>query len=435
MSITFSSDIDASCADVFAWHERPGAFTRLVPPWQRLELLKEAESLKDGTAILKLPGGLKWVAQHDANAFVHPTQFVDEIANLRLPWRHTHTLEAVGDRTRMTDHVETPIPGRLLKPGFIYRHRQLRDDLAAHQRAALDPMTIAISGSTGLVGAQLTAFLTTGGHKVIRLVRHQSTKPNERQWNPDNPASDLLDGVDAVIHLAGESIAGHFTRKHKAKIYDSRVDPTRKLAEVATNCTVFVSASAIGFYGSDRGDEILTEASERGDGFLADVVADWEAASQNFPNRRVVVRTGIVQSSRGGTLKLMLPIFKAGIGGKLGDGHQWFSWIGLDDLIDVYHRALYDDQLSGPVNAVAPNPVRNSQFTKTLARVLNRPALLPVPKFGPAILLGKEGAEELAFANQHVVPTILVNHDHQFRRGELEPALRHEVGRFQEQAQ
>ena len=162
---------------------------------------------------------------------------------------------------------------------------------------------------------------------------------------------------------------------------------------------MLISASAIGYYGYDRGDETLTEDSERGDGFLADVVADWEdatAPAEQAGTRVVRVRTGIVQSPAGGTLRLFRPLFSAGLGGRLGSGRQWLSWIGIDDLVDVYHRALWDTDLSGPVNAVAPEPVRNVDYTRTLAHVLHRPALLPVPPLGPRVLLGEQGARELA---------------------------------------
>jgi uncharacterized protein (TIGR01777 family) len=269
---------------------------------------------------------------------------------------------------------------------------------------------------------------------VVRLVRHAPRAADERRWDPANPAPDLLDGVDAVVHLAGASIAGRFTAGHKRAIADSRIGPTRRLAEVAARAAVpvFASASAIGYYGADRGDETLTEQSMRGDGFLADVVEEWEAATVAAAEagvRVVRVRTGIVQSPRGGTLRLLRPLFTAGLGGRIGGGRQWLSWIGIDDLIDVYHRALWDTGLSGAVNAVAPQPVRNAEYTKVLAGVLHRPALFPVPGFGPAFLLGREGNREVASASQRVVPTRLTEAGHRFRAPALEPALRHLLGR------
>ncbi|MGY2061177.1 epimerase, partial [Nocardia gipuzkoensis] len=196
--------------------------------------------------------------------------------------------------------------------------------------------------------------------------------------------------------------------------------------------STFVCASAIGYYGADRGDEILGETASRGTGFLAHVVTAWEAASAPAEAggvRVVRVRTGLVQSPSGGTLRLLRPLFAAGLGGRIGDGRQWQSWIGIDDLVDVYHRALWDGELSGPVNAVAPQPVRNSDYTRVLARVLHRPALLPVPKFGPALILGSEGVDELAAASQRVAPARLAAAGHHFRDEDLESALRHVLGR------
>jgi len=330
------------------------------------------------------------------------------------------------------------VPAAALRSTFVYRHRQLFQDLAAHRAAAeagAQPMVIAVTGASGLVGSALSAFLSTGGHRVIRLVRRPARNALERQWNPDLPAPELLSGVDAVVHLAGASIAGRFSDGHKAAVRDSRIEPTRRLADAAALAdegpATFVSASAIGYYGFDRGDAVLCEESVRGDGFLADVVADWEAATAPAAEaglRVVNVRTGIVQSARGGTLRLMRPLFAAGLGGRLGSGEQWLSWIGLDDLLDVYHRATYDARLSGPVNAVAPEPVRNADYTKALAGVLHRPAVVPVPSLGPRLLLGQQGARELAEANQRVVPTKLETLGHRFRRSKITDALAHELG-------
>ncbi|MEU5408714.1 TIGR01777 family oxidoreductase [Nocardia asteroides] len=447
MGIDCSTVVPAPRDEVFAWFARPGAFTRLAPPWQPVRLLAEADDLARGAAVLGLPGGLRWVARHDPAAYDPPRRFADAVAvdglasapvGRLLPWRHTHEFQAVDDdHTRVIDRVDTPLPARVLRPMFDYRSRQLTDDLAAHRRATdqgFTGRTIAVTGASGLVGTALCAFLSTGGHEVIRLVRHAPTGPDERRWDPADPAPDLLTGVDAVVHLAGASIAGRFTDEHRRAIADSRIEPTRALAETAARSGVgtFVSASAIGYYGYDRGDETLTETADPGDGFLADVVTAWEAASEPAVAegvRVVRVRTGIVQSPEGGTLRMLRPLFTAGLGGRIGDGTQWLSWIGLDDLLDIYHRALWDESLAGPVNAVTPEPVRNSVYTEVLAHVLHRPALLPVPSFGPALLLGRQGARELAEASQRVSPLRLADAGHQFRAPELDHALRHLLGR------
>jgi len=444
MGLTYASVVDAPLGEVFAWHARPGAITRLMPPWQPVRVLREAGSLRDGQAALGLPGGLRWAAAHQPGGYDPPHEFADALASFPLsavlPWRHAHRFSPAGEQaTRVTDTVETPLPARLLRPMFAYRHRQLADDLATQARARTacpDPLTIAVTGSGGLIGTALTALLTTGGHRVIRLVRRAPGNPGERYWRPDDPGPELLSGVDAVIHLAGASIAGRFTPARKQAIRDSRIVPTRRLAQLAATAAprlrTFVTASAVGIYGPDRGDEVLTEASTRGDGFLADVVAGWEAAGGPAAAagiRTVQVRTGIVQTPRGGMLRLLYPLFAAGLGGRLGDGTQWLAWIGLDDLADIYLQAVTDPGLSGPVNAVAPQPVTNAEYTSTLAGVLRRPALLPVPALGPRLLLGGEGASELAEASQHVRPQRLIEAGHRFRHPGLEVALRHVLGK------
>ena len=449
MGIEYASVVAHPLDKVFAWHTRPGAMRRLVPPWQPMRVVKETESLADGTAVLGLPAGLRWIARHDPAGYDPPYQFRDVLSSdgvMTLPprvigwWRHTHRFSDAGrGTTRVHDIVDTTVPAVALRSTFAYRHRQLAEDLAAHSDAAsagARGLTVAVTGSSGLVGTALSAFLSTGGHQVIRLVRGDPVNDGERLWVPSQPAGDLLDGVDAVIHLAGESIAGRFTASHRRAIRDSRIEPTRRLAEVAAatggRLKTFISASAIGFYGYDCGDTVLDENSPRGDGFLAEVVADWEAATAPAAAaglRVVRVRTGIVQAAAGGTLKLLRPLFATGLGGRLGSGRQWLSWIGLDDLLDVYYRAIYDDRLTGAVNAVGPEPVRNSDYTKALAATLRRPALVPVPSIGPRLLLGKQGAAELAEADQRVRPAMLEELGHRFRKPTVRDALAHQLGR------
>lgn len=449
MGITYSSVVDAPISEVFEWHARPGAITRLSPPWQPVRVGQEATSLRDGRAVLLLPGGVRWVAEHQPDGYNPPHQFVDQLVSAGLSsvvsWRHTHMFSAEGEaeaenETRVSDDVQTPVPAAALRQMFAYRHRQLAADLATQHWARLhrgEPLTVAITGASGLVGTALTALLSTGGHQVIKLVRHPAQGPGERQWQPDQPDPGLLDGVDAVVHLAGASIAGRFTPAHKRAVRETRVGPTRRLADLAAAARAsggpqtFVSASAIGYYGADRGDEILGEDSAPGDDFLARLVVEWEAATAPAADaglRVVQVRTGIVQTPKGGTLRLLFPLFEAGLGGRLGSGRQWLSWIGIDDLADVYLRALVDPALSGPVNAVAPDPVRNLDYTRTLGSVLRRPTVVPVPGFGPRLLLGAEGARELAEASQRVRPDALLAAGHTFRYARLEPALRHLLG-------
>jgi uncharacterized protein len=438
MSFEHTAVIERPRREVFAWHARPGAIQRLTPPWQPLRVAREAGSLRDGTAVLALPGGVTWTARHLPEYYEEDARFCDELVTPVLssvvPWRHTHVFSDEGSqRTRVTDRVDTRVPGRFLAELFAYRTRQLAGDLAVHETFGDERLTVAVTGASGLVGRALTAFLSTGGHRVIRLVRG-TPAGSDRLWRPEDPDLDMLKGVDAVVHLAGASIAGRFSASHKRDVRESRVEPTRRLARAVAQAGVrtFVSASAIGVYGADRGDDELTEEAERGAGFLADLVADWEAAAHEARAegvRVVMVRTGIVQSPAGGALRLQRLLFETGLGGRLGDGRQWQPWIGIDDLVDVYRRALTDARLEGPVNAVAPHPVRNEEYARTLARVLRRPALLPVPSFGPVLLLGREGAAEIAAASQRVLPARLEGLGHRFRFLDLEPALRHVLGR------
>ncbi len=437
MGLRHESIVEGSVGEVFGWHERPGALHRLAPPWQPVRVVTEASSLRDGQAVLRLPGGVRWVAQHQA--YDPPHQFVDELVSLPLRWRHTHSFEPMSaSSTRMIDDVDTPVPATLLTQMFRYRHSQLASDLAAQRvlrELGNEPLTVAVTGSSGLIGSALCAFLSTGGQRVLRLVRRAPRDTGERQWRPERPDPGALEGVDAVVHLAGASIAGRFTDRHKQLVRDSRLGPTSALATAMASMRepprVLVTASAIGFYGADRGDEELTEASRGGSGFLAALVADWEDAAQPARDagvRVVNLRVGIVQSARGATLKLLRPLFASGLGGPIGQGRQWVSWIGIDDLVDIFGRALVDERVVGPVNAVAPQPVRNREYAATLARVLRRPSLVPVPAFGPRLLLGRQGASELALSSQRVVPERLTAVGHSFRQPALEACLRHQLG-------
>lgn len=434
--IVTSVELDHPREEVWAWHTRPGAVTRLTPPFGFATVVSESTSLADGVAEFTLPAGMRLRARHLPQEYDPAHRFVDVVevpgpAGRFVSWRHAHDFYELGEsRCRVTDTVTASVPRAVLAPMFAYRNRQLTDDLATHARMRQfreAPLTVAVTGASGTVGTALTALLGTGGHTVIRLVRRPARGPGERRWDPDSPAADLLEGVDAVVHLAGAGIAGRFTRSHKRSIRASRVGPTAALAAVAGE-RPFICASAIGFYGPDR-PEIVDETAARGDGFLAEVVHAWEADAQRAAGRVVRVRTGLVMSTAGGVLAVQRPLFAAGLGGTLGSGRQWWSWIALDDLIDVYYRALVDDALSGPVNGVAPDPVQNREWATTVGRVLHRPAVLPVPGLAPAAVLGSEGARELALASQRVVPAVLQHAGHHFRFPTLESALRHELGK------
>lgn len=295
-------------------------------------------------------------------------------------------------------------------------------------------MNVAVTGSTGLLGSALVPRLTSGSHGVVRLVRGTpATASGERvaRWDPDTGAVEPgLDGVDAVVHLAGESVAGgRWTEARKRRIRESRVHATRRLCETLARLSrpprVLVAASAIGYYG-DRGDQVLREESAPGAGFLPEVCREWEAAAEPAAQRGVRVvhlRIGLVLSPKGGALAAMLPVFRLGLGGPVGAGAQWMSWIGIDDTLGAILHALMNEPLAGPVNAVAPAPVTNREFAKTLARVLRRPAVLPFPAFAARLLLGQM-ADELLLASARVEPARLRATGFAFRDATLEGALR-----------
>ena len=292
-------------------------------------------------------------------------------------------------------------------------------------------MKIVISGASGLIGTQLVAKLSSSGHEVVRLVR-RSPKPGEIQWNPKSGTLDAaaLEGTDAVIHLSGAGIGDkRWTDGYRKEILDSRTATTALLATTMASLSrkpsVFLSGSAIGIYGA-RNDEQLTEVSTHGTGFLAEVCEQWEAAAKPAVDagiRTVYLRTGIVLSPKGGALKKLLPLFKLGVGGKFGNGKQWQSWISIDDEIGAIEHLLTAN-VSGAVNLTAPNPVTNAEFTKVLASVLKRPAIVPVPTFAPKILLGGELADALLFTGQRVIPAALNASGYTFKHTTLESALR-----------
>lgn len=294
-------------------------------------------------------------------------------------------------------------------------------------------MKILISGSSGLIGTALTTSLAKDGHGPVRLVRRKPSNAAEIEWHPNQGRleAERLNGIDAVVHLAGESIAsGRWTDEKKRSIRDSRVKGTSLLAEAlagtATPPSVFISASAIGYYGT-RGDELLTETSPPGDDFLAGVCIEWENATRAAVEqgiRTINARFGIVLDENEGALSKMLTPFRMGIGGRVGDGKQWMSWVALDDVINALKFLIADRSTRGPVNFVSPNPVTNAEFTKTLGRVLSRPTFFPVPEFGVRLAFG-EMADALLLASQRVRPAVLEEKGFKFSWPMLEPALTH----------
>ena len=290
---------------------------------------------------------------------------------------------------------------------------------------------ILISGASGFVGGNLTEFLLERGCKVKKLTRSvQGSAGNLVYWNPAKGEIELeaLEGLDAVVHLAGENIAGRWTEKRKTNIENSRIQGTKLLSESLAKLNkkpqVLIAASATGYYG-DRGDEILSEESAPGEGFLTDVCLKWENATEvaNEAGIRVfTLRIGMVLGLGGGALQKMLPPFKIGVGGKIGEGKQYWSWIAIDDLVGIIYYLLNSQDLKGPVNAVAPYPVTNSEFTFALGRVLNRPTILPLPGFVARGLLG-EMADATMLSSARVIPRKLLDSGYKFKYPKLEQAL------------
>lgn len=446
-----STKLGASPAEVYAYHSRGGALQRLLPPWQRVEVVRAIDALRDGEqAELELRWGplrTRWVAEH------HDTRpgvgFRD--VQRRGPfaaWEHEHRFVADGDGCRLEDEIRYRLPGgplgalfgeravrRTLVRTFRFRHVRTRRDLNRHRSFAEHPrLRVALTGASGLVGRTVSAFLTTAGHEVVPLVRRTPVPAGALFWNP--AAGELDDAqlawCDAVVHLAGENIAaGRWTQASKERIRASRVAGTRLIAETLAQMPgpprTLIAASAIGYYGDCSGE--VDEDSPPGDGFLAEVCRQWEDACE--PARRAGVRVvnlriGVVLAASGGALARMLLPFRLGLGGRLGSGLQSMSWVSLDDVVGLIHHLLYS-QIDGPVNATAPTPVSNAEFTRTLARVLRRPAVAPVPAATVRLALGEMG-QALLLGGAHVVPRRALADGFAFLDPTVEAALRFELG-------
>jgi uncharacterized protein (TIGR01777 family) len=451
-----STPLDASAKEVFDWHMRPGALWRLSPPWQPVEVIGSAGTPKVGDRVtLRLgsaPFRVTWVASHTE---VEEGRGFEDI-QIEGPfhyWKHRHRFEATNNGLSvLQDSIEYELPmGSLgsqfgdgfvrksLESTFAYRHETTRRDLDFHRSyETLSRLKVAITGASGLIGSSLSAFLSTGGHKVIPIVRRRvSDDECAARWAPEVGAVDLrkLEGVDAVVHLAGENISqGRWTSSKKDRIRESRVGGTRNLLNSLSRLNhpprIFLTASAVGYYG-DQGDDPVDESSSQGQGFLAAVCRDWEQAAfegVGAKTRAVAARFGVVVTPQGGALAKMLPVFRVGGGGNLGNGRQFMSWISIDDAVGALTHLLLTPEVAGPVDLVSPSPVRNSEFTKTLARVLKRPAIAPLPSPMARLLFGQM-ADETLLASIRALPTALTSSGFLFRDPDLEPTLRRLLGR------
>jgi len=454
-TFTFQSHVPASPQAVYDWHSRPGALERLLPPWKNIELRAKQGGLEPGTEVdLAIRLGflrLRWRARHGE---CQPGRYFTD-AQVNGPfrsWEHRHEFTSDGaGGCWMEDRVVYALPmgwlgwglagwfvRRDLRRMFSWRHRIVAADFASDRCYAVPKMKVMISGAGGLVGTALSATLSQHGHEITPLQRRAAAagSPGGPWWDPRSGQIDLQGAgpVDAIVHLAGENLAGRWTQRKKEAIWKSRVEGTRLLctaiARMPQPPSVLVSASAVGIYG-DRGDELLDEESKAGHGFLSDLAKEWEAATAPVRERGIRVvhaRLGIVLTPRGGALARLLPVFQLGLGGPVGNGRQYWSWVGLDDAVAALERMLVDRAFAGAYNVVTPHPVTNSEFTRILGRVLHRPAVLRIP--APLVRLGfGEMGEAMLLSGARVLPRRLEQSGFVFHQPTLESALRHLLGR------
>jgi hypothetical protein len=418
-------------------------------------VLKREGGIADGgTLVLGIkqgPSELKWKVRH--TEFEEGRLFKDEqVSGPFEKWSHVHRFIPADDGgSFMEDEVEWTAPfgaaGKLFAEGFIdkelerlftFRHTRLRNDMDLHGRYSGGPLKVVLTGGSGLIGTALTHLLISGGHSVLALSRREgSTGEDGKSWDPLAKRMDPgpFEGADALVHLAGEPLAAfRWSDEKKERILRSRREGTALLAKTLAGMDrpppAFISGSAVGYYGA-RGDEIVTEGSRPGSGFLSMVCREWEGATgaaRKAGIRVVTLRTGFVISPLGPGLGKMLPPFRAGLGGRIGSGRQYMSWIDLDDEVGLIHHALTRPGVSGPLNATAPNPVPNTGFTDTLGRVLNRPTVIPLPSLAIKGMLGEMGTE-LLLKGARVHPERAQETGYEFLFPDLEESLRHQLGR------
>ncbi|NQU64287.1 MAG: TIGR01777 family protein [SAR324 cluster bacterium] len=453
---TKQSKIEAPIEELFRWHGRPGAIERLSPPWDPLQVISSSGGIEEGAEVqlrLKMgPFPYSWRARH--TKYVENVLFRDEeIAGPFSRWIHTHRFTASGDNAcYLQDEIDFKLPfhpfrdslssllvHKKLERIFRFRHictaQDIKQQLSVPNRY---PRNILISGASGVIGSALVPFLTTAGHRVIRLRRDVvRNRDEERFWDPSAGKLDPkdLEGIDAVIHLAGEPIGeGVWTVRKKERIINSRNSGTRLLAETMAKMAqpprTFISASAIGYYGN-RGDQTLSELDSPGDDFVSSVCQQWEAAAHPAEKqgiRTLFLRIGVVLDPSGGALSRLLLPFQLGLGAKMSSGRQYTSWIGLDDVIGSIYHLLHYESITGPVNLTAPEPVTNSVLTRMLASALSRPAVLTIPELMITTMFGQMG-REILLSGSRVLPTILLESGYAFRHPKPDELLYYVLGK------
>jgi uncharacterized protein len=443
---TFQSSLPVSAEEAYHWHIKPGALKRSVPPWKRVKLLSSASTPEKEGSLLHFK--LRW-GPFKANWILKQQHCIPNqefsVVQLKGPFRtysHVHRITPIDALScNLVDEVTYSLPF-FLSNSFVqkemlrymtWRHALLQADLKTYDRYPRKPLRILLSGASGFIGSGLKNFLELGGHQVISLVRHKKNLPKDAiYWDPisGDVESKDFEGFDAVIHLAGASIAeGRWTKKRRQELFSSRCRDTWLLSQVL--CRLYqtpktvICASAIGIYG-DRGDEVLTEESSPGEGFLADLCVHWEKATETIENRgaRVVhPRFGVVIGANGGMLSKLLPIYRLGLGGKIGSGNQIISWIGIDDLFGGIYHCLMKESIRGAVNLTAPNPLPQREFAKLLAKNVGRPAIIPMPAAFLKMGLGRDKAQEIILSSQNVKPEKLLKTGYVFRDSDLKTVL------------
>jgi uncharacterized protein (TIGR01777 family) len=429
MNIRRESTVLAPAQFVYDWHTRDGAFERLMPPWESVELLESDGGFENREVVVKMKRfgvPIRWVAKHVEA--VPGQRFVDEqLSGPFKRWRHSHVFESLGNnRTKMIDDISCALPLSVLSHGvaggqvkrdvsamLAYRHAIVGHDLALLAQYPLPPQVIGITGASGLIGRALVPFLTAAGHKVRHLVRKK--RPDWRHeccWDPEVGILDDFSDMTMLIHLAGESIAApiRWSQKKKNRLVRSRVRATQALVQQLETTPhqihTFICASAIGIYPDST--QAMTESSASGEGFLSTLVRDWEAMCNPIRDKVRVcnARFGVVLHPNGGMLKRLLPLMRAGMLGRIGDGQQFLSWVALDDAIRAIYMMMANASLSGPVNVVSPTPQLQLAWVKEWAKASFRPAMVPLPEPVVRGVMGEMG-HELLLKSQHVVPSVL----------------------------